>query len=101
MSPTIPFPHIYRLHYFLCGQTSKRRKRCPELLSRKPPGAEGGAAWSGHAVNSVWPRKKYLLSSFVFLKAHFTTPFHSFDKDAFPQQKGQKYTLVSSKYNSP
>lgn len=94
MSPTLPFTHIYYLPHFLCGQTSKRWKKCPEVLSRKPPRAEGGAGWSGHAVDYGWPREKHLLSSFVLLKSHLTTPFHSLVKDAFPQQKGQKFTVL-------
>lgn len=61
----------------------------PRALEQAPPGAEGRAGWSGHAVTGVWPREGDLLS-FVFLKSHFIIPFHLFDKDAFPQHKVQK-----------
>lgn len=94
MSPRLPFTHIYHLPHFLCSQTSQRWKKCPELLSKKPPRAEGGAGWFGHEVNYEQPREKHLLSSFVLLMSHFTTPFHSLDNDAFPQQKGQKFTFL-------
>lgn len=91
MSPTIPFPHIYRLHYFLCGQTSKRRKRCPELLSRKPPEAEGGAAWS-------CPPLSFSRLISLHLSIHLTKMlFHSKKARNIPQFP-QNITLPSNKH---
>jgi len=69
----------------------------PGALEQTPAGVETRAGWSGSTVNGVGSREEDLRSSFVFLKAHFITPFYLFDKDAFPQRKFQKYTLISSK----